>query len=252
MTTIGSIINQSYANQQTGLPSTVGSSTTSDADFSKDIENEKQKSRSSSSLSTNIAPDTLQSGVFQGTTISLESLMDDMPSLYLGAVWEMPDELYQSSLEVMKGSLEVDYTQTNEVEDWRNHPSLQNYATILKDGEIVAEINNQGLVKTADESLYDEFRSVIERAYSSRNKSGPDAADELAQQLASRVGGTVVISDTAITQSEFESLPDLQISEHVLDRRAMEADPRFQKLQELMQNRADYLEQQQNSADTNI
>nr|WP_321484453.1 hypothetical protein [uncultured Cohaesibacter sp.] len=191
MTTIGSIINQSYVNQQTGLPSTGGSSTTSDADFSKDIENEKQKSRSSSSLSTNIAPDTLQSGVFQGTTISLE----------------------------------VDYTQINEVEDWRNHPSLQNYATILKDGEIVAEINNQGLVKTAD---------------------------ELEQQLASRVGGTVVISDTAITQSEFETLPDLQISEHVLDRRAMEADPRFQKLQELMQNRADYLEQQQNSADTNI
>ena len=238
MTAIGSTtINRSYVNEQAGFRRTGGGSTNTDADFSKDIENENQKSRSSNSSNANAA--------------SLESVIDDMPALYLGAVWEMPNELYQGTVEVLKGSLETDYTQINEASGWKSHPSLQNYATIVKDGEVVAVLTNQGLVRTADETLYNELRSVIEGAYSSRNNSGPEAADELAQKLASRFGGEVVISDTAITQSEFETLPDLEIYEHVLDRQAMEADPRFQMLQELMQNRANYLEQQQNSVDTN-
>lgn len=252
MTAIGSTtINRSYVNEQAGFRRTDGGSTNTDADFPKDIENENQKSRSSNSSRANAASDIQQNGIFQGTTVSLKSVIDDMPSLYLGAIWEMPDELYQGTVEVMKGSLKTDYTQINEASDWKSHPTLQKYATIVKDGEVVAEITNQGLVRTTDETLYNEFRSLIEGAYSSRNRSGPEAADELAQKLASRFGGTLVISDTAITQSEFETLPDLQIYEHVLDRQAMEADPRFQMIQELMQNRANYLEQQQNSVDTN-
>lgn len=87
--------------------------------------------------------------------------------------------------------------------DESDDPRLHTYATVTVDGAVVAVVDNQGVVFSSDED-YEKYADSLADEVNGTN--GPDLAQLRAEQVASALGGTVDIADTALTQSQFEAL----------------------------------------------
>jgi hypothetical protein len=115
------------------------------------------------------------------------------------------------------------------------------YATVVVGGKVVATIDNQGVVGTDDDVLGAKLRDALLGSVNGTN--GPDLAQARAEQLAGLLGGKIVKSDSAITQSAFNSLLTSQAAMPSVDYEAMRNDPLYAQLETLKQKRADYLTQ---------
>jgi len=157
----------------------------------------------------------------------------DMSKIKPIAVWEQPGELFESFVKAAETVLESRHSVHP---DTSKNPAYAAYATVQVGGKVVAEIDNHGFVTTSNTTgamlgnLPNTAQGVI---------SGPNLAKARAEYLADLLGGEVVMSSTALTQTAFATEPQPRIE---LDTKAMLADPLYQNLQRMKQARAQYIE----------
>lgn len=149
---------------------------------------------------------------------------------------ELPEADYQTAMDIqLKGielsekSLQSQYTDYS-APDLSHEPRVQTYATVTVGGRVVATIDNQGGVESSDAD-YLRFKAAL--SDSVNNTNGPDLAQRRAEEIAAVLGGTVQKSSTAITQSQFEALPEPSTAKATVDYDAMRRDPAYQIIQDM-------------------
>ncbi len=83
----------------------------------------------------------------------------------------------------------------------KRHQEFETYATIEQDGEVIAEIANNGaihLANSADSGLFSALPANV------NDKGGPDLAQARSEVLAQYLGGKVVKSASAMTQDAYD------------------------------------------------
>ncbi len=166
--------------------------------------------------------------------ISLKDVQPlDMSNIKSIAAWEQPGELFESFIKAQEALLESHHSSRP---DTSKNPTYAAYATVQVGGQVVAEIDNHGWVATSNSAgamlgkLPNAAQGVI---------SGPTLAKARAEYLADLLGGEVVMSSTAMTQTAFANVPQPKVE---LNTQAMLADPLYQNLQRVKQARARYIE----------
>lgn len=157
----------------------------------------------------------------------------DTSKMKVQLISELPESEYQQELEALKSVLEASYAKPA---DTSNNPTYKEYATVKVNGKTVAEIDNHGWVKTSN-ALGASLQSLLEEK---STLSGPQLAQMRAEKIAQQLGGTVVKSSTAITQSQFNNTVQARSSVNV---EAMKNDPLYQQLQNMQQMRTAFLTQ---------
>lgn len=193
----------------------------------------------------------VQTFKFMGQVVTATNLASQLKAIDIA---ELPEADYQSamasqlkSIEMSEHALESQYTDYS-APDLSNEPRLQSYATVTVGGKVVATIDNQGSVESSDAD-YLKFKAALSESVN--NTNGPDLAQHRAEEIAAAVGGTVQKSSTAITQNQFNALPEVATVSATVDYKAMQSDPAYQIIQDMyaqyestMQRRAQYLSTQ--------
>lgn len=167
---------------------------------------------------------------------------------------ELPEESYQAYVEGMKMNLEANKEHLENQYTERSFPetaATQSYANVVVNGKVVAEIDNQGLFRSDNDFGKNFYDTLIDEV---NGTNGPDLAQARAEQIADYVGGRVVKTDTAITQTEFEAIEEPQAT---VDYEGMKNDPMYDRLQRFAARiesigkaRGEYLAAQNANADT--
>lgn len=155
-------------------------------------------------------------------------------------MWEMPGDFFERILSGRQTLLEADYTRFPEAPDLSDYAGIKPYATVVVGGEVMATVDNQGVVST-DDALGRKLPSLLKDV---DGANGPDLAQTRANQIAEFLGGRVVKSDTALTQAEFFALPKIEDQKPWIDYDAMHTDPEYSLIQDMIQKRAEYLAHQ--------
>lgn len=172
-------------------------------------------------------------------------------------VSELPEDQYQSFMEqdqqriaANKKYLENQYTQTS-FPDYSNDPRMKPYATITVAGQVVATIDNQGVVSTDSNALGDRINKLLTGLNEDSASSGPAGAQYRADKIAEMLGGRIVKAGTAMTQSHYNTLVPFEPPTSTIDYDAMKNDPLYEQLQNMSANydkiqkqRIEYLAQQ--------
>lgn len=193
----------------------------------------------------------------QGKLVSLNLLKVDLSKAAQFDPATLPEDRYQDYMEteqtfmdMEKRALEIQHTQYSEP-DLSNYGGSKPYATINVGGQVVATIDNQGVVQTQSNSLGSKLKDILIGDVNGTN--GPDLAQTRAEQIAKMLGGKVTKASTAMTQSQFNLLPSTE-TKVTVDYDAVVSDPayaelqkRYQNYQDLQQKRTEYLAQQQSA-----
>ncbi|NTI64194.1 hypothetical protein G6L85_22015 [Agrobacterium rhizogenes] len=169
---------------------------------------------------------------------------------------ELPEEQYQSfidadqqRMEANRQYLENQYTQQSTAPDLSNYSGTKSYATVTVAGNVVATIDNQGVV-TSNGALSERLQAQLPDSLNGTN--GPNLAQARADFIAKMLGGQVEKTSTAITQSQFNALPSIETPQAKIDYKGLKNDPLYQPLQNMQaslenmkQMRAEYLAQRQ-------
>lgn len=150
-------------------------------------------------------------------------------------VSEAPEALYQQFVSAQETILQHKYSQTPSTQ---NNPAYKPYATVVVNGKTIAEIDNHGFVTTSNASGQ-QIQGKLPGLVNGTN--GPALAQARAEVLAKMFGGTVQISNTALSQTAFEALDTPQPTTNFA---AMRNDPIYHNLQQLKQQREAFLAQQ--------
>ena len=129
----------------------------------------------------------------------------DMSNVKKTHISEMPEEFYQRFVESQERMLEHHYTQ---MPDFRNHPSHQSYAEVHVNGKPVATLSNSGAMGTSNAIA--ARLNGIDLPDEVNGTNGPALAQARAEAVAKALGGEIVMSSTAISQSRYNALPDLE------------------------------------------
>lgn len=164
----------------------------------------------------------------------------DVTALNKFKLSEAPEDLYNRVLEAQKSFLEHRYTEHPDLSD---NPAYQNYATIEVNGKVVAEIDNHGFTKTSN-ALGNKLGDLFSDG--ENGLSGPKLAQYRAEKIAELLGGDIVKSSTALTQTQFNAVPE---PERIIDYEAMSHDPMYTQLEKLEEARTMFLAQQYSSMD---
>lgn len=151
---------------------------------------------------------------------------------------EAPEDLYQGVVNSQEKMLEARYTQ---YDDTSQNQRYKPYATIEVNGKAVAQIDNHGFTQTSN-ALSGKIQDAIKQA--DRNSDvlqGPDLAQARAEKIAELLGGMVVKSSTAMTQSQFNTAPAPRAT---IDYAAMQADPAYEQLMKTKEARTLFITQQ--------
>ena len=160
----------------------------------------------------------------------------DMSKLKMFQAHEAPEEQYQRIIGSMERMLEQQH---------RSHPSTTNnpaykpYATVVVDGKVVAKIDNHGWTETSN-AIGQKLGGQLPRSADGVIQ-GPALAQARAEYLAEALGGEVVKSSTALTQSQFNAIPQ---PTSTVDRAGMKEDPAYAQLQKIKEARTLFLAQQ--------
>jgi hypothetical protein len=194
--------------------------------------------------------------MFQGKLVTVTRLDAILKPINVA---ELPEDQYQSfieaderRIEANRRFLESQYTQHEEPASLSNYPAIKPYATVIVGGQVVARIDNQGMVET-DNALGAKLRDILPGSVNGTN--GPDLAQARADQIAAMLGGRVAKASTAMTQRQFNALPPIQQPRATIDYEAMKKDPMYQQIQTMVEHlqktrqmRAEYLAGQQSGA----
>lgn len=169
---------------------------------------------------------------------------------------ELPEEQYRSFIEADQRYIEANrrylenqYMQHPAAPNLSNYQGIKSYATVTVAGNVVATIDNQGVV-TSFGALSERLQSQLPDSMNGTN--GPNLAQARAEFIAKMMGGRIQKASTAISQSQFNALPSMEQPQATIDYGAMKKDPLYQqildlqaKLENTKQQRADYLARQQ-------
>ncbi|MGI2031290.1 hypothetical protein ACRQ1B_02750 [Rhizobium panacihumi] len=170
---------------------------------------------------------------------------------------ELPEDEYQSFMEGERRRIEANtrylknqYTGEPQFPDLTNYPGTKNYADVVVGGKVVAKVDNQGVITIYDDSIAARLKDKLPDDIN--GKGGPDLAQARAEAAAKLLGGRVLKSSTAISQSQFDALPVPQIIPGEVDYDSMKNDPLYQQIEKMRehyqqteQDRAAYLAKQQ-------
>ncbi|EJK88388.1 hypothetical protein [Rhizobium sp. AP16] len=180
----------------------------------------------------------------------------DVSDLKATKISELPEAEYQehlSAMESMVANLKNQYSDwswTDTIEGSLKgmpvSPATQPYATVVAGGVVIATIDNQGVVTSSDE-LAKKIQGNLPESLNGTN--GPDLAQAISNVIAKMSGGRVEKASTAMTQSQFNALPPTAAPEPKIDYEAMKNDPWYKQLENLKQQRANFLAGQQNGVD---
>lgn len=196
---------------------------------------------SGSGVPIDTTPSTATTG-FQGKLFGISSIWSVSDLQEIKPDWENPEGLSQQMLKGFEEGLNHRYTHMPEPPDPSQWGGTRPYAEIVVKGKVVATIDNQGIAVSKDPAWSERYRDVMG---SLNGTVGPDLAERTAKAIAKALGGRVVKQETALTQAQFEALPQPEIPRPWIDYDAMYADPEYAQLQEMKQKRQDYLEQMQ-------
>lgn len=160
----------------------------------------------------------------------------DLSKLEMIHVSELDEKTYQSYIEGQERFLESKHSS---IPDTSNDPAYKEYASVVVNGKTVAELDNHGFATTwgaVDQSMFQNERSGI---------NGPALAQMRAEKIADALGGQVVMSSTAMTQSEFRAAPKAMLT---VDYAALKDDPAYEQLLKTKQARTLFLAQQMGQA----
>ena len=129
-----------------------------------------------------------------------------------GSAWQLLDSgrvrLQQASAEEIQEAFskmeELKEGMLGQIRDLQQHPGYDDYARVVVDGEVVATVNNLGGYVSSNSLVSD---LAEELAALSDGLTGPAAAQKRAELIAERLGGEVVMAETALTQADFDALP---------------------------------------------
>ncbi|MDK4718055.1 hypothetical protein PH552_01660 [Rhizobium sp. CNPSo 3968] len=172
-------------------------------------------------------------------------------------VAELSEDKYQEFMEANqrhiganKKYLESQYTKTSNP-NYSNDPRVKPYATITVADQVVATIDNQGVVSTESNELGERINKLLTGLNEDATSSGPAAAQNRADKIAEMLGGRIVKAGTAMTQSEYGILAAFEQPTSTIDYPTMKTDPLYDQLQNLYakhanieRERADYLGRQ--------
>jgi len=160
----------------------------------------------------------------------------DMSKLKLFHVSEAPEEEYRRFMETSESMLKHKYSA---VSGLTNNPTYNDYATVKVGGKVVATVNNQGFVQSSN-AIGSKLRtSGMPGLVNGQN--GPVLAQARAEFIADLLGGEVVKSSTAMTQSQFKGVPAPRT---IVDLEAMKQDPGYAMLEKTREARTLFLAQQ--------
>ncbi len=159
-----------------------------------------------------------------------QSGMFDLSSAPSFHISEAPEEVYQNYITGMKSFLEGLHSS---IENYHGNPVNDTYAEIMKDGKVIAKIDNNGAVESSN-ALGSVIRDIVQGA---KAPKGPALAQYNAEQIAEALGGDLVIKDTAMTELAYAQAPKPYMS---INYEAMQADPLFESLMNLQKMRSAY------------
>lgn len=162
----------------------------------------------------------------------------NMSGIKATPIWELPEEEYQRALAAAENMFKYQYQSEPAMPDLSNYQPVKPYATVVVNGKVVAELDNQGCMTTSNE-LYSRLQDKIPNDVNGKN--GPVLAQARAEIVAQMLGGSIVKADTAMTQMAFNGYPSLEIPEPVIDYETMMKDPLYLNLQKVKEQRAAYL-----------
>jgi hypothetical protein len=145
---------------------------------------------------------------------------------------EAPQKVFDAFVAMSKKFLAVKYAEAAATSD---HPACQPYAQIRVNGQVVAEIDNNGFIKSSNGLRTGNLAAV------DGNLKGPALAQARADHLAGLLGGEVVKAPTALTPNEFSALDK---PESRIDTAAMQQDALYRRLQKIEAARTLFLSQQ--------
>lgn len=174
-----------------------------------------------------------------GMSINLASARQiDTSKLKLINVAESPEQEYRSYVAAQETFLESAYSRPS---DTSGNPTYQPYAVVKVKGKVVAEIDNHGFTGTSNQLAGKVREAIADADRQAGVKQGPLLAQARAEKIAQLLGGEVVKATTALTQRQFEAIPQPRAT---VDRTAMEKDPLYQQLQNTKSARTLFLAQQ--------
>lgn len=117
---------------------------------------------------------------------------------------KISDEQADSFKKRLEDMLKAQYTKPVNLE---NHASQQVYAEVIVNGKSVATVYNGGSMQSSNAT-----HSKIKNLPSVANPqgSGPELAQQRAEAIAKALGGTVVKSKTAISQTQWNNTPPVE------------------------------------------
>lgn len=252
MTVIGSV----YDHLHTGHNSAINRAALSSGSFD-DVW--KQAGVSTEDKDISLTTENSDRGIALKPGTSVTRLSDLLASGKVKAinVAELPEEKYQSFMEAEKRRIEANefylknqYTGEPQFPDLTNYPGTKNYADIVVGGQVVAKVDNQGVITIFDDSIAARLKDKLPDDIN--GKGGPDLAQARAEAAAKLLGGHVLKSSTAISQSQFDALPVPQIIPGEVDYDSMKNDTLYQQIEKMREHyqkteldRAAYLAKQQ-------
>lgn len=145
---------------------------------------------------------------------------------------EASPEIYNRFMESQERFLEMTH---QKVQNYHGNPVNDSYAEIVKDGKVIAKIDNNGFVESSN-AMGGRLRHILSGDVNGR--SGPVLAQRRAEEIVEAMGGEIRMSDTALTQDEYKNAPKPYLE---VDVASMNADPMFQSLMNMQKARAAYL-----------
>jgi len=168
----------------------------------------------------------------EGMKLSDVKQLDQLPIFNIA---EAPNEAYETFIEGQTRFLESKYSSFPSTQ---NHPAYKDYAEIRVNGKIVAKLNNNGSLETSN-ALGPKLQGKIPNG--ENGLKGPMLAQARAEKIAELLGGEVVKSPTALTQSSFKDLPEIHSK---INYGALKEDSLYIALQKTLEARIKFLEQQ--------
>jgi hypothetical protein len=252
MTTIGTASYHNPVNQHIGSDRSDASAAI--GGYSEGLNNERKLGAPEASDSSGDTSPSTVSVSLQDRLVVLNLLDINRSKLKPFDPSTLPEDRYQDYLEtektfmeMEKRALEIQHTSYSEP-DLSNYAGTKPYATIKVAGQVVATIDNQGIVGTQSNALGSMLRDILIGDVNGTN--GPDLAQARAEQIVKLLGGKITRAPTAITQTQFNLLPSME-TKATVDYDAVVNDPayavlqkRYENYQSLEQKRAEYLAQQ--------
>lgn len=151
---------------------------------------------------------------------------------------EAPEDVFPMVMTAKQDMLERRYSQAP---DTSKNPTYAQYARVVVNGQVVAEIDNHGFVTTGN-AMSGMCADAIKKADAASSvSSGPGLAQARAEKIAEAMHGTIVKAPTAMSQRAFDTTPQPRTT---VNDAAMRQDPEYAAIEQLQKAHAAFLAQQ--------